>query len=182
MTATPQTEAYLIYTLQNRQASAFTVLYSNYSSALFGVLVRLVGDHQKAEDLLQDAFIKAWTHIDQYDPAQGRLYTWLLTITRNVALDELRSRKVHKKAVNYIYERSSEWAYPVFNDGLVNGSFFALLPPKQRQIMELLYGKGWTQVEIAKKLKLPLGTVKTRVRIAIRTLKQVYHQDICLYR
>ena len=179
---TPQTEAYLVYTLQNGQESAFTTLYSNYSTTLFNVLVRLVGDHEKAEDLLQDAFIKIWTHIHQYDPAQGRLYTWLLTITRNVALDELRSRKVHAQAAKYLYEQSREWTHPVFNEGLVNGSIFTLLPPKQRQIMELLYLKGWTQLEIAKKLKLPLGTVKTRVRMAIQTLKHFFHQDICQYR
>ncbi|UHG94475.1 RNA polymerase sigma factor [Spirosoma oryzicola] len=182
MTTTPQTEAYLVYTLQTGQASAFATLHRNYSSALFNVLVGLVGDYERAEDLLQDSFVKIWTHIHHYDPAQGRLYTWLLTITRNVALDELRSRKVHTKAVKYISQRSSELTQPVVNTGLVNGSVFALLPPKQRQIMELLYQKGWTLLEIAKKLKLPLGTVKTRVRMAIQTLKQFFHQDICLYR
>lgn len=183
MTATPQTEAYLPYTRQGQdeQSAAFTALYNTYYSSLFGVLVKLVNDHEKAEDLLQDTFIKVWTHLHQYDPAQGRPYTWLLTITRHVAMDELRHRKVQAQAVTYMCERTSEGTPSTFHEGLLNGSIFTLLPPKYRQIIELTYLHGWTQQEIAQELDLPLGTIKTHTRNALLELKQFFRQDIGQY-
>lgn len=181
MTSTLQTEVCLVGTHQDEQASAFTTLFNSYSRALFKILFKLVNDHEKAEDLLQDTFMKAWTHLHQYDPAQGRPYTWLLTITRHVALDELRHRKVQAQAATYMRERTIEWIPPAFHDGLLNGSIFTLLPPPHRQIMELHYLQGLTQLEIAEELQLPIGTIKTRTRSALRVLRQFFHQDIYHY-
>ena len=181
MTPTPQTAACLAGTRQDEQASAFTSLFNDYSRALFRVLFKLVNDQEKAEDLLQDTFLKAWTHLHQYDPAQGRPYTWLLSITRHVALSELRHQKVQAQAVTYIGQQTSEGALPAVNDGLLNGSIFTLLPPQYRQIMELHYIQGLTQLEIAQELGLPLGTIKTRIRSALHVLKRFFHQDINQY-
>ena len=181
MTSTRQTEAYRSGTLQDEQASAFTTLFNTYSRALLNVLIRLVHDHERAEDLLQDTFVKAWTHLHQYDPVQGRPYTWLLTITRHVALDELKHRKVQAQAVAYIGQRMGEWTLPAFHEGLLNGSIFTLLPPQHRQIMELTYLHGLTQVEIAYELNLPVGTIKTRTRSALQVLKRFFQQDIHQY-
>ncbi|GAB4019272.1 RNA polymerase sigma factor [Spirosoma koreense] len=181
MTAIPQTEAYLIGSHNNEQAAAFTALYNTYHSALLSVLIKLVNDPEKAEDLLQDTFIKAWTHLHQYDPAQGRPYTWLLTITRHVAMDELRHRKVQAQAITYMGERMGEGVLLAIHDGLLNSSIFSLLPPKYRQIIELTYIHGWTQQEIAQELNVPLGTIKTRTRNALQELRQFFSQDICQY-
>lgn len=182
MIATPQIDAYSSSTRQKEQTAAFITLYNTYSCALFRVLVSMVKDQEKAEDLLQDAFVKAWTHIHQYDPAQGRPYTWLLTIARHVALDELRERKVQAKSITYLYESTSELIFPSVHEGLTNGSVFTLLPPKYRQLLELTYLSGWTQQEIAHELNLPIGTIKTRTRNALQKLKHFFSQDIYQYR
>ena len=181
MALIPQTEVHLIRGLQARQDTAFTNLYDAYAPALYGVLLKLVGDQASAEDLLQNAFIRIWTSFHRYDPNQGRLFTWLLAITRNVALNELRDRKLQAQARTNMYEWTNEWTYLSLPEGMVNQSLFTLLTPKYRQIMELVYARGWTKQEIAQELNLPLGTVKTRFRMALLQLKQVFDQDIYQY-
>ena len=182
MISIPETEAHLVRGLQAQQDTAFTSLYDAYAPTLYGVLLKLVGDKTSAEDLLQNTFIRIWTNFHRYDPGQGRLFTWLLTITRNVALNELRNRKLQAQIRTYMYEQTNEWTYPILPEGMVNQSLFALLTPKYRQIVELVYIQGWTKQEIAQELNLPLGTVKTRFRMGLQELKQVFNKDIYQYR
>ena len=181
MIAIPQTEVHLVRGLQARQDTAFTHLYDAYAPTLYGVLLKLVGDQTSAEDLLQNTFIRIWTSFHRYDPDQGRLFTWLLTIARNVALNELRSRKLRAQTQLQMHEQTNEWTYSVLPEGMVNQSLFALLAPKHRQIMELVYAQGWTKQEIAQELDLPLGTVKTRFRAGVQELKRLFSQDIYQY-
>ena len=181
MNASSLSEGHLVSALQTGQRAAFTALYDAYSPALFGVILRLVRDQEIAEDLLQDTFIKIWTHRHTYDPHQGRLYTWLVTIARNIALDELRSRKVQAQALPYSPEGMIAYTDPAFNQGLLTGSIFSLVPIKYRQIVELVYAQQWTHQEVAAELDLPLGTVKTRLRTALGELKRYFHQDITCY-
>lgn len=181
MNSTSLTEAQLVSALQMNQKVAFTTLYDAYSPALFGVIVRLVKDQGRAEDLLQDTFIKIWTHRHTYNPQQGRLFTWMIRIARNIALDELRSQKVRTQAITYSPEGTSVSIDLVPTEGLLTGSVFSLIPAKYRQIMELVYAQQWTQQEIADELDLPLGTVKTHLRTALRELKLYFHQDISHY-
>ena len=179
MNTTLLTEVQLVRALQTGQKADFTTLYDAYAPALFGVIIRLVNDQERAEDLLQDTFIKVWTHRQHYDSKQGRLYTWLITIARNVALDELRSRKV--QSVAYSLERNNDHSYLSSTEGLPNGSVFNLIPSQYRQVVELAYTQQRTHQEIAQELDLPLGTVKTRIRTALRELKQFFRQDIAYY-
>ncbi|WP_080059374.1 RNA polymerase sigma factor [Spirosoma aerolatum] len=172
-------EAQLIFDLQAGNASAFTTLYDAYSPALFGVLLRLVKDHPQAEDLLQDAFIKIWTNIHRYDAQQGRLFTWLLTVTRNVGMDALRARKMQIISEAYTHDRADESAQSV-PDTMPHQSIFTILSPKYSQVLELTY-QGYTKEAIADHFDLPLGTVKTRFRKGLRLLKDVFAQDICQY-
>ncbi|GAB4039934.1 RNA polymerase sigma factor [Spirosoma gilvum] len=172
-------EAQLVCDLQAGHSSAFTTLYDAYSPALFGVLLRMVKDQQQAEDLLQDAFIKIWTNIQRYDPKQARLFTWLLTVTRNVALDTIRSRKLQATLETYMYEgRTDDMAST--SETMPHQSVLTVLSPKYSQILELTY-QGYTKEEIATTFNLPLGTVKTRFRTAIQLLKGIFRQDIHLY-
>ena len=177
----PQSEIDLVLALQAGQATAFTTLYRAYSSTLFRVLLHLVGDQYRAEDLLQDAFVKIWLNIHQYDAQQSRLYTWLLIITQNLAYDELRAQKVQARAGTYIRERSSILVDPMASEGMINGSVLSLLAPKYRQILELAYTGSYTKSEIATTLNLPVGTVKTRFRTALQALQQFFSHDIDLY-
>ncbi len=182
MNATAQTEVKFVAALQKHRSTDFTLLYDAYAPALYGVLLRLVNDSVQAEDLLQDAFVKIWSNSHQYDPSQGRLFTWLLTITRNVAMDELRSRKVQQKATNYLLERSESTTPTKVVEGMVDQSLLATLAPKYQAVVELIYYKDYTSQEAADVLKLPQGTVKTRMRSALRQLKEYFNQDIHHYR
>lgn len=95
-------ENQLVRVLQDHRPADFSLLYNAFSPSLYGVLLRLADDTSRAEDLLQDAFVKIWTSSHSYDPQQGRLFTWVLAITRNLALSERRARKVRLVADAYI--------------------------------------------------------------------------------
>jgi RNA polymerase sigma factor (sigma-70 family) len=181
MNVTSPTEEILVCALQNHRSTDFTLIYDAYSPALYGVLLRLVKDSARAEDLLQDAFVKIWSTSQSYNPKQGRLFTWLLTITRNLAMDELRARKVRATASTYIYDRSSEAVGTDVAEGTVHHSLLSHLEPKHRAVVELMYYRDYTSQEAADMLKLPLGTVKTRVRTALQQLKHFFYQDIQHY-
>ncbi|WP_460983262.1 RNA polymerase sigma factor [Spirosoma fluminis] len=160
---------------------SFEALYHAYSPALFALLLKLVGHPERAEDLLHDAFIKIWTRIHRFDPQQGGLYNWVITIARNVAMDELRHRKVQWEASTYINDRDGEEEYPGFGEQLSGEHLYSLLPVKYGQVLELAYTQGLTQPEIAQALDLPLGTVKTRCRVGLQKLQAVFSQDIHQY-
>ncbi|QMW02487.1 RNA polymerase sigma factor [Spirosoma foliorum] len=179
MKSTPLNETQLVRDLQAGHSAAFATLYDAYSPALFGALLRLVKDEQQAEDLLQDAFIKIWTNFHRYDAQQGRLFTWLLTVTRNVAMDWLRARKDQAPLQAYLADRmTASTSSPL--EAMPNQSVFAILPAQYGQVLELTY-QGYTKEEIATQFNLPLGTVKTRFRKALQKLNDIFHQDIYHY-
>jgi len=168
--------------VRSAQAISVADIYTAYSPALLRALVRMVGDRAWAEDLLHDTFLKIATHLDDYDPNQSELYTWLVTIARRVALDELRKRKVGLRAANYIRERSSDHTYLAVNLHLPIEQLYGFLPAKQRQVLAMIYTQGLTLREVAQTLDLPLGTVKTRYRMGLQKLQQAFRQDIHHYR
>ena len=181
MNTTTQTELSFVQALQEHRSADFKLLYDAYSPALYGVLLRMVKDEARAEDLLQDVFVKIWSHSHYYDPKQGRLFTWLLTITRNIAMDELRSKKVQEKATSYIYERAEQVTPSGVFEGTIHTTLLSNLAPKYRAVVELMYYRDYTSQEAADQLNLPVGTVKTRVRSALQQLKAHFSQDIQHY-
>lgn len=181
MNLSDQTEMRLVSALLDPTSTSFALLYDAYSPALYGVLLRLVHDQARAEDLLQDAFIKIWSNREHFDPKQGRLFTWLLTITRRVALDELRALKVRTVASAYIYDRSDKEVKPALPEGKVDQTLLSHLAPKYQAVVELMYYRDYTSLEVAEKLELPLGTVKTRIRKAMKELRSHFRNDIYHY-
>ncbi|GAB3953314.1 sigma-70 family RNA polymerase sigma factor [Spirosoma harenae] len=179
MKSTLFNEAQLVCDLQAGRSSAFTTLYDAYSPALYGVILRMVKDQVQAEDILQEAFIKIWVNIHRYDAGQARLFTWLLTVTRNVATDALRARKEYVPLETFMHDRTDASAYSA-PDAMPHQSVFTILSPEYNQVLELTY-QGYTKEEIARRFNLPLGTVKTRFRTGIRKLKEIFAQDICQY-
>lgn len=171
------TEEELVMQLQNRSQQAFSYLYDNYAGALNGVIVRLVDDAVLAEDILQEAFVKIWNNFSSYDAAKGRLFTWMVNITRNLTIDTLRS-KGYKKQQKISADENSVSTYA---DGTGKEKFDALgikkqlvnLKPEQRSIIDMAYFGGYTQEEISKETGVPLGTVKTRMRTAILELRKL---------
>lgn len=174
-------EVDLIVGLQNKENKAFAVLYDNYAPALLGIIVKIVRDEDEAENLLQDAFVKIWRNIHQYDATKGRLFTWILNIARNTAINYLRSShySVGKEIQSIDNPVSIQTAYSENIDVNYIGVAETVekLEPKLKQIIDLIYFMGYTQQEVSEKLDMPLGTVKTRTRMALLQLRKHFSND-----
>jgi len=171
-------EEELVNLLQSQDQQAFSYLYDNYAAALNGIIYRMVENRELAEDILQEAFIKIWNNFSAYDAGKGRLFTWMLNITRNLTIDTLRSKGYKKQAKISTDENSVS---NLTGDGRIAERFDAMglqkqlvhLKPEQRSIIDLAYFNGYTQDEISKEMGIPLGTVKTRMRAAILELRKM---------
>ncbi|MDQ3112132.1 MAG: sigma-70 family RNA polymerase sigma factor [Bacteroidota bacterium] len=171
-------EPELIALLKARDERGLRVLYDHYSAALYGVILRIVIERETAEDVLQESFVKIWNNSASYDASKGRLYTWLLNVARNTAIDKTRSKNFRKKGQvqsieDFVYsvDKQHNNTTPVDHIGL--RKFVDELKPDQRQLIDLLYFGGYTQSEAAEELNLPLGTVKTRVKAALTQLREI---------
>jgi RNA polymerase sigma factor (sigma-70 family) len=168
----------LVMLIKQRDQPAFAYLYDNYGAALNGVITKLVDDNTLAEDILQESFLKIWNNFGNYDASKGRLFTWMLNITRNLTIDTLRS-KGYKKQSKISADENSVTIYADSNygaesfDSLGIKKYLGLLKPDQRIVIDLAYFSGFTQDEIAGQLGIPLGTVKTRMRSALIELRKV---------
>lgn len=173
----------LIVLIRERDQKAFAYLYDNYSKALFGVINNIVNNQEESEDVLQNTFIKIWNNFDSYDASKGRLYTWMLNISRNMAIDCTRSK--HEKIKNKIqeptdavYHKHNLFVEDVSHESIGLKVMVDGLKEDYREIIDLAYYQGYTQDEISKKLNLPLGTVKTKVRQALLSLRELTKEEI----
>jgi RNA polymerase sigma factor (sigma-70 family) len=168
----------LVALLQRRDQTAFAYLYDNYSAALNGVIARMVDDTQLAEDILQETFVKIWTNFGQYDATKGRLFTWMINITRNLTIDTLRSKGYKKQQKisqdeNFVSSTQDKNHSTSKFDTIGIRKQVQNLKPDQKIIIDLAYFGGYTQEEISKEMRIPLGTVKTRMRTAIIELRKL---------
>lgn len=180
------TDAELISRVQRGQAAALEALYDRYAAWMLGLAVRIVGEHEAAEDILQESFFQVWSRAESFDPARGVFPAWLTTIVRSRSIDYLRRRSARPRLVSV-------------NDGAANDRWadvpdpgpdvpaimaerdeqrrvreaLAMLPADQRQVLELSYFGGLTRREIAVRLQLPEGTVHTRARLALQKLRSL---------
>lgn len=173
------TEQALIAQLQRKEISALDLLYSRYSSALFGVVKRILKHDDIAEEVLQDAFLRIWERIDSYNSEKGRLFTWMLNVTRNLAIDKMRSGEISRELkTSGIEKLVSKVESTDVNEQAVDTiglpESLTQLPPDQKFVVEHLYLKGYTQSELAEEFDIPLGTVKTRLRLAMVQLRTIY--------
>lgn len=167
--------------LKSRQKDALSYLYDHYSGALYGAILRIVIKEEVAEETLQDVFLKIWDNIGSYDPAKGKLFTWMLNIARNQAIDKTRSKEISKGKktddIDNLVNRIDRNAYSeLFVESIGLNEVLAGLPQDQKFVVEYLYLKGYTQSELAEEFAIPLGTIKTRLRMALielRTLLKV---------
>lgn len=171
-------EEELVILLKEQDQAAFSYLYDNYAAALNGIIARMVDDSQLAEDILQEAFLKIWNNFKQYDTSKGRLFTWMINITRNLTIDTLRS-KGYKKQKKISQDENSVTTYQDKNftsdrfDTIGIRKQLQYLKQDQKVIIDMAYFHGYTQEEISKELEIPLGTVKTRMRTAIIELRKL---------
>jgi len=175
-------EETLILLLKKKNQQAFSYLYDHYASALFGVICRIVDSSEHAEEVIQDVFVKIGRHIDLFDTEKGRLYTWMINIARNTALDHRKSKAIINEKKNQplsnIVNRDEEEDQSQ-NEQHTKADFIGFknildnLKPEWRILIEMAYYEGYTQQEIAEQLEVPLGTVKTRTRAAFIQLQQL---------
>ena len=186
LTALPEIQKYseeeLILLVKNQDREAFSYLYDNYSAALNGIIFRMVENRELAEDILQEAFVKIWNNFSAYDSSKGRLFTWMLNITRNLTIDTLRSKGYKKQAKisadeNSVSNFSEDSRMAERFDALGLRKQLVNLKPEQRIIIDLAYFNGYTQDEISKEMNIPLGTVKTRMRSAIIELRKMLDKN-----
>ncbi|WP_315985140.1 RNA polymerase sigma factor [Hymenobacter sp. BT188] len=173
----PAPEELLVQRLRDRDEAAMTVFYDKYSAALYGVILRIVKKEEIAEDVLQESLVKIWHSFPSYDASKGRLFTWVVNVCRNLAIDKIRSRQYRVGSRTQPLEDSAavRQAAPTgFQpDHIGLQEITKKLNPEQKQVIDLLYFGGFTQSEVADELNLPLGTVKTRARAAIKVLAKL---------
>ncbi|MFB9843757.1 RNA polymerase sigma factor [Mucilaginibacter ginsenosidivorans] len=170
----------LIRALRNREKIAVEALYDMYSSSLYGVISRIVVDTATAEDVLQDTFVKIWNSFTTYSSDKGRLFTWMVNIARNLAIDKIRSKDFKNQNKNQELENNvtfiDEQRNTVYKPELMGiKDLVDKLKPEQKSILDLVYFKGYTHVEAADELGVPLGTIKTRLRMAIVQLRKHFN-------
>lgn len=172
----------LIAALADRDVWAMDLLYERYSRLLYSLAYRFVGDLRVAEDLTQDVFLAAWQHAPDYDPHKASVSSWLTSIMRHRSYDYLRRIRRRHTSQEIPWEADEQdtradssdlWddAWRSMQAELVRECLMRL-QPEQRAVIELAYFDGWTQSEIATSCQIPLGTVKARMRLALRHLRR----------
>jgi RNA polymerase sigma-70 factor, ECF subfamily len=179
-------EEELVRLLQAQDQRAFSLLYDNYSAALYGVILKIVRNDEIAADVMQDSFIKIWRNIESYSRIKGTLFTWMLNVARNTAIDKIRSQEYIQSNKNQDLDDAVSLVDKEYNtqqetDHIGLQKVVDTLKPEYRQIVELLYFKGYTQAEVADEFGIPLGTVKTRVKAAVGLLRGAFAGIIWLF-
>ena len=170
----------LLKAVAAKNDAALGQLYDRYRLILFGVLMRILNNREEAEDVLQEVFLQVWRRAADFDEKRGRPFTWLVTLARSRGIDRLRSlasrERVAVAGASEMPDEVSDAAADAIRServGAVN-SALADLPEDQRKPLVLAYFDGLTQSEIATKLGVPLGTVKTRMRTAMIKLRESF--------
>jgi RNA polymerase sigma-70 factor (ECF subfamily) len=172
-------EQELVARLQRNDRTAYEYLYDNYSAALYGVIHRIVTNEETANDVLQEAFVKIWNGIKSYDSQKGKLFTWMLNISRNMAIDKTRSKDFNNSQKNQSTENVVSQIGRLKSDDIKPehiglAELVEKLDPNEKFLIDLMYFKGYTQSEIAEEYNIPLGTVKTRLRSATMNLRKIF--------
>lgn len=147
--------------------------YDAYSPALYGIIMRIIAHEGTAEEILQQTFLKIWNGINTYNDKYGTLFTWMSTIARNAAIDKVRVKAFENLNKtdgldSTVYEHAD---FPMVENEIDANNLINLLDEKYKEILDLIYLKGYSHNEAAEKLKLPIGTVKTRLRFALNVLR-----------
>lgn len=163
--------------------SSFEQLYDQYSGTLYAMLLRILGNPEDAQEVLQEAFVKAWTGAAQFDASRGSEIAWLISIARSRGIDRLRSRNTRSTREDEAgREISTHSGFVVKNTGADRAiraeedhavrDALLKLPEAQRRALEMAYFEGLSQSEIAERLQEPLGTIKTRMQLGMKKLRE----------
>ena len=173
----------LVTQLQSGDEKALSQIYDMYSGSLYGLVLKIVRDDQLAQDILQDCFVNIWKKAQSYSSSKGSFFTWMLNICRNKSIDELRKIERERNGKNQMSDSNVYMMNGVETniDTIGLKDMLAKLPEEQQLIIEFLYFKGYTQQEVSDELDIPLGTVKTRARNAVKELQNYFTIIIILW-
>ena len=175
MTSTIEKE--IVNLLERGDKKAIQLLYENYADALYGVIKKIISDEDTAQDVLQESFVKIWRYSKKYDASKAKLFTWLYRIAYNAAIDKVRSLKNKTNSeiqieVSSVYKITSN---ELNQDVLDIKEHLNTLDEKYKIVLYALFFEGMTQQEASDELDIPLGTIKSRLKIGLRELKKVYN-------
>ena len=183
-----EAEIALVRRVAQGDRRGFEELYDHFSRVLFSTAYRVLNNQEAAEDVLQDVFIQIWEKAPLYDPSRGKPMTWAITLTRNKAIDRLRSTvrrnrlgddlEREAQSQDQFDDRSSFDALAAEDRGKVVREAIQKLSEDQREAIELAFFSSFTQTEIAERLKVPLGTIKARIRRGMLRLRDVLGSKI----
>lgn len=172
-------EEEIVGLLKQGDKKAISLLYEYYGDALFGVISKVLTDSDLAQDALQETFIKVWKKAKTYDSKKAKLFTWLYRIAYNTAIDKVRS--YNNKAGKEIQMDASD-VYTLTGDSLNQDvldiqKHLSSLDEKYQIVLNALFFEGMTQQEASDELDIPLGTIKSRLKIGLRDLKKIYDPE-----
>ena len=170
-------EQEIIALLKVGDKKAITLLYENYADSLYGVILKIITDEDLAQDVLQECFVKVWKKAKTYDSGKAKLFTWLYRIAYNTAIDKIRTLS-HKQAKEVQFEASN--VYKLTSEGLNQDALdikkhLNTLEEKYQIVINALFFEGMTQQEASDELEIPLGTIKSRLKIGLRELRKIYN-------
>lgn len=173
-------EKQIVSLLHRSDKKAISLLYENYADALFGVISKVLTDESLAQDALQETFIKVWKKSKSYNPEKAKLFTWLYRIAYNTAIDKVRyqSNKTSKEVqieTSNVYKLTSQG---LNQDVLDIKTHLKTLDEKYQIVINALFFEGMTQQEASDELEIPLGTIKSRLKIGLRELKKIYDPEL----
>ncbi|MCF7560517.1 RNA polymerase sigma factor [Sabulilitoribacter multivorans] len=169
-------EKEIVSLLQKGDKKAISLLYENYADTLYGVVKKIIKDDDTAQDVLQESFVKIWRYSKKYDASKAKLFTWLYRIAYNTAIDKVRSQK-NRNGNEVQIETSSVYkitSNELNQDVLDIKKHLSSLDEKYQIVLNALFFEGMTQQEASDELDIPLGTIKSRLKIGLRELKKIY--------
>lgn len=188
VSATTQ-DVQLLQAIVRRDQDALLTLYRLYGNPVYSLALRILRQPHWAEEVTQDIFLKVWQNPERWNPALGQFASWLLTITRNGAIDRLRkerrqlfdllSLELEEELEQHtvIGQSKLHTDSPLWYDGQHLANLLSQLPPEQQTLIELAFYQGYTHSELSESLSLPLGTVKTRLRTGLQRLRRLWEES-----
>jgi RNA polymerase sigma-70 factor (ECF subfamily) len=166
--------------IEAQDQQALSILYDRYGGAVYSLAYRVTQNSNTAEEITQDVFMRVWEQAERWDSAKGKLVSWILTITRYASIDRLRKDKpsqIIQASIDDMPQQLAKEAVfhdPMWHDAKEIRQFIQQLPEEQAYVIELGFFKGMSHAEIANETQLPLGTVKTRIRLGLQKLREMW--------